>query len=220
VGPLIDKLPKQYVGKDWSKESVGRAITPADLDMLSKRSFPLCMRVMHEKLRRNHHLKNTARMHYGLFLKGIGLSLDDALQFWRSEFAKMMPVDKFDKEYAYHIRHSFGKEGKRESYTPYSCVKIISQMPGQAEDHGCPFRAFSKESLGNTLKTYGCSPSQIDGIMTEVDEKRWGHACRLYFQAKHEGYSMNELVINHPQQYFVHSERAYSTPTEETPGGQ
>ena len=27
-------------------------------------------------------------MQYGLFLKGIGLSMDDALKFWRSEFAK------------------------------------------------------------------------------------------------------------------------------------
>lgn len=27
-------------------------------------------------------------MQYGLFLKGIGLSLEQALQFWRSEFVK------------------------------------------------------------------------------------------------------------------------------------
>ena len=27
-------------------------------------------------------------MQYGLFLKGIGLTLEQALQFWRSEFTK------------------------------------------------------------------------------------------------------------------------------------
>lgn len=88
-----------------------------------------------------------------------------------------MPAEKFDKEYAYHIRHSYGKEGKKESYTPYSCQKIIMQMPGASEDHGCPFRCFNRESLVNTLRSYGCSGSQIEAILVEVDEKRWGVRC-------------------------------------------
>ena len=121
-----------------------------------------------------------------------------------------MPPEKFDKEYAYSIRHSYGKEGKKESYTPYSCVKIINQLPGHDEDHGCPFRYFTKESLVSTLGSYGCSGAVIEEILEEVEAKRWGHACRLYFQAKHDGYTMNELVINHPQQYFTHSVRFYN----------
>jgi DNA primase large subunit len=32
-------------------------VTPADLDMVSKVSMPLCMRTLHEALRSNHHLK-------------------------------------------------------------------------------------------------------------------------------------------------------------------
>jgi len=28
-------------------------------------------------------------MQYGLFLKGIGLSLEDALRFWQTEFTKV-----------------------------------------------------------------------------------------------------------------------------------
>jgi len=65
-------------------------------------------------------------MQYGLFLKGIGLTMDESLEFWRSEFGQIMPVDKFDKEHAYNIRHNYGHEGKHVSYSPYSCVKIIN----------------------------------------------------------------------------------------------
>lgn len=46
------------------------------------------MRHLHKALRENHHLRHGGRMQYGLFLKGIGLSLEQALQFWRSEFVK------------------------------------------------------------------------------------------------------------------------------------
>lgn len=55
---------------------------------LSGKSFPLCMRQLHQSLRENHHLRHGGRMQYGLFLKGIGLSLEQALQFWRSEFTR------------------------------------------------------------------------------------------------------------------------------------
>lgn len=46
------------------------------------------MRQLHQSLRENHHLRHGGRMQYGLFLKGIGLSLEQALQFWRSEFIR------------------------------------------------------------------------------------------------------------------------------------
>lgn len=58
--------------------------------------------------------------------QGIGLPVEEALRFWRTEFAPVTPSDKFDKEYTYNIRHNYGVEGKRTNYTPYSCVKIIS----------------------------------------------------------------------------------------------
>lgn len=114
---------------------------------------------LHNALRSEHHLKHFGRLQYGLFLKSIGLTLEQALAFWRSEFIKKMEPDKvewqslkcglcslasllllflqFEKQYAYNVRHGYGKEGKRANYTAYSCMKIIlSNPPGHGDWHG------------------------------------------------------------------------------------
>ena len=44
-------------------------------------------------------------------LQAIGLPLEEAMIFWRTEFAPKVPGDKFDKEYAYNIRHNYGEMG-------------------------------------------------------------------------------------------------------------
>jgi len=52
------------------------------------------MKRLHVVLRSEHHLKHQARQQYGLFLKGAGLPLEQALILWRSEFTKKMDADK------------------------------------------------------------------------------------------------------------------------------
>lgn len=49
-------------------------------DYLSSKYFPLCARMCHESLRERHHLKYFGRNQYQLFLKGIGVSLEDSLK--------------------------------------------------------------------------------------------------------------------------------------------
>lgn len=45
--------------------------------------MPLCMKQLHSALNREHKLKHWGRLQYGLFLKGAGLSVDDAMAFWQ-----------------------------------------------------------------------------------------------------------------------------------------
>lgn len=61
---------------------------------LASTSFPLCMRRLHTHLRKEHHLRHFGRMQYGLFLKGIGMTLEDALKFWKIEFTKKIDSDQ------------------------------------------------------------------------------------------------------------------------------
>ncbi|XP_068183599.1 DNA primase large subunit [Antennarius striatus] len=206
--PLLNHLSHAYVGQDYSiQKNVGK-ISLEQIDSLAGKSFPLCMRQLHQALRENHHLRHGGRMQYGLFLKGIGLSLEQALQFWRSEFIRgKVDADKFDKAYAYSIRHMFGKEGKRTDYTPYSCMKVIlSNPPSQGDHHGCPFRHSDPELLKQKLQFYKVSPSGISQILELVKGMHYQVACQKYFELTHNTEDTN-FSLSHPNQYFIESQK-------------
>lgn len=203
--PKLTNLSRQYVGQDYTqKRSTGAKVTLDQIDSLSKSSYPLCMRQLHTAMKEHHHLKHFGRLQYGLFIKGIGLSLEEALIFWRSEFTKVMDVDKFDKQYSYNIRHSYGKEGKRQDYTPYSCMKIImTNPPGPGDHHGCPFRHTDADLLRQRLAAYRVPKKDVDEIMEFVKESHYQLACTRYFEVTH-GLTASS-AINHPNQYFDES---------------
>ncbi|XP_055491027.1 DNA primase large subunit [Leucoraja erinacea] len=206
--PLLSNLSCAYVGQDYSvQKNVGK-ISLDQLDSLATKSYPPCMRQLHNALRDNHHLRHGGRMQYGLYLKGLGLTLEQALLFWKSEFIKgKVEPDKFDKSYAYNIRHNFGKEGKRTDYTPFSCMKIIlSNPPGQGDFHGCPFRHSDVDLLKPKLQSYKISPAEINQILDLVKGMHYQLACQKYFELTH---NIDEIgfSLNHPNQYFIESQK-------------
>ena len=150
---LLKGLHQSYSGNDYN--SVKAVIPIETLDTLAVKSYPLCMRQLHEQLRAAHHLKHGGRLQYGLFLKGIGVTLEDSLRFWREEFTKIIDLDKFEKQYAYNVRYNYGKEGSKRNYTPFSCLKIINNTVGPGDTHGCPFRHCEPSNLKNRLIGYG-----------------------------------------------------------------
>uniref|UniRef100_A0A3Q2R4L6 DNA primase large subunit n=1 Tax=Fundulus heteroclitus TaxID=8078 RepID=A0A3Q2R4L6_FUNHE len=197
-----------YFGQDYSgQKNVGK-ISLEQIDSLAGKSFPLCMRQLHKALRENHHLRYGGRMQYGLFLKGIGLSLEQALQFWKMEFIQgKVDADKFDKAFAYNIRHMFGKEGKRADYTPYSCMKVIlSNPPSQGDYHGCPFRHSDPELLKQKLQFYKVSPSGVNQILELVKGMHYQLACQKYFELTHN-VEDSAFSLSHPNQYFIESQK-------------
>ncbi|KAL6899220.1 hypothetical protein ACP4OV_005878 [Aristida adscensionis] len=203
--PIVEALSNAYFGPDYSQPKDDVEISLKDIDQLAATSFPLCMRHMLDKLRENHHLKHGGRMQFGLFLKGAGLKLEDALAFWRAEFSQKVGSERFDKEYAYSIRHNYGKEGKRTDYTPYSCQKIISATPGVGDHHGCPYRHFGEENLRAALNKMGVSAHKLEEIMDKVKNRHYQLACTLTFEATHD--VTCDAGINHPNQYFSESQK-------------
>ena len=130
----MDRLSTE---KAFSAEP-GERLTAERVQEAADRNMPLCMRHLHAGLRKEHKLKHWGRLQYGLFLKGAGLDLEQALVFWESMFAKIMSRDDFLKKHGYGFRHMYGKEGARKNYTPYSCMKIImGSPPEQNAYHVC-----------------------------------------------------------------------------------
>lgn len=198
-----------------------------DIDRYAELHFPLCMKHLHHKLRENHHLKYNGRVQYRMFLKGLGVSVGESLVFFRSEFVKVMPTATFEKEHAYHIRHSYGLEGSRKDYEPLACAQIIhGSTPRHGQYHGCPFRHWDEATLCRELSRCGLDPSTVSRVAGEVGQGRSQSACRMLFDATHHvSYAQaaqqsqgtgvavqggGGVVVQHPNAYVEVSERAES----------
>ncbi|KAF1769729.1 hypothetical protein GCK72_001546 [Caenorhabditis remanei] len=215
-GRLLPRLARlsnnAYSGKDYNGEQADGSIiiTRHMIDKLAVRSFAPCMKQMHKNLRLNHHLKYGARRQYGLFLKGIGLSLEEAIAMMRDEFTKKIPSDKFDKEYSYNIRYMYGKEGRRVPQTAMSCATIILNNPPSATDcHGCPFRHSEKQVLKQKLSGESIlKKDQVELIVDLAESNQYDKACTRYFEFTHhlEEGGLGQR-ITHPNQYYEESQK-------------
>ena len=99
--------------------------------------------------------------------------MDESLTFWKSEFTRKADIDadKFEKNYAYNIRHSYGQEGKRNDYKPWNCNKTINlTAPGKGEYHGCPFKTFSDDNLVQLINSYGLSKEEMNVVLNKKRE--------------------------------------------------
>lgn len=168
--------------------------------------MPLCMAQLQIALGKEKHLKHWGRLQYGLFLKGAGLSLEDAMMY----FERMFVGKDFTKEYAYNFRHMYGKEGKRQSYPPYTCSKIInSNAPNANEHHGCPYKHHTVEDVSQMLSKLGVAPSQQKPIMAQQKSHNYQLACVEHFKAVYPGVTPTENNFgNHPNAWFASSVKA------------
>ncbi|CAG0894978.1 unnamed protein product [Cyprideis torosa] len=184
---------------EFNHSASGTSVRRQELDMLAEESFPLCMRFMHRSLRETHHLKHMGRMQYGLFLKWIGVPLEESIELFKEEFGKVRDPTKFDRTYGYSIRHNYGKEGKRVNYSAYNCESIAKAVPGAGEVHGCPFKNMDNRMLRTKLK--GLKEDDIQSILAQTDPKM---RCSMFFQFSH-GLEKPHSVISHPNGYFLWS---------------
>ncbi|CAG9861402.1 unnamed protein product [Phyllotreta striolata] len=201
IGNLLENLHYIHTG-DVSYEDTQDALNPANLDSYAKQFFPLCMSTLFNVLKTQHHLKHFGRLSLLLFLKGIGLSLENTMELWRNEFTKNPKIDSntFEKQYAYLVRHSFGQAGARVSYSPHSCLKIIMSNVGQGEYHGCPFKTWDPVYLKQKLTELGLGSQAVTSIVESASGGHYQVACTKCFEGNYGQAPASS--INHPNQYF------------------
>ncbi|KAK9890848.1 hypothetical protein WA026_012194 [Henosepilachna vigintioctopunctata] len=204
INTFLLNLYNSYTGKDYSTPNSEKEIDIRNLDNYSKKHFPLCMKHLHETLRASHHLKHDSRLQYGLFLKAIGVRFDDALEFWREEFTKIMDNDKFEKNYSYNVKHAYGKVGSMVNYSPFSCLKIIMGSVGAGDHHGCPFKHWDASLVKRKMMDCGVASEGIESILALVKNGHFQIACTKYFEFTHS-LQAPSTTINHPNQFFEES---------------
>ena len=225
--PILNHLARSFATPDSTLSDAdsalpGGAIAAASIDALAQQHFPLCMRHLHTSLRANSHLRHYGRLQYTLFLKGLGLSLDEALAFWRRAF-RLVTDDTFNKEYRYNVRHAYGDVGgdanrRGRGYAPHSCQRILTEHPpGAGEHHGCPYRHFGVDNLVSLLQGTGVNDREVlRGVREDIGHKKYHIACNRVFDHAHRAEikkakeagtwtSADSETIVHPNTYFKRS---------------
>lgn len=140
------------------------------------------------------------------------MTMEDSMVFFQREFTKIMTPEKFQKEYTYNIRHMYGKEGKRTSYSAYNCMKIIMGTPPNSGDHhGCPYRHYGDDHLSSVLgKLQIGSASDRNEIMNLKKKKHFTLACQKQFEVLHPSATgVKDLNLNgvgeHPNAWYAAS---------------
>jgi DNA primase large subunit len=179
--------------------------------------FPLCMKRADDHLRREHHVKHNGRWMYGLFLKAIGLSIEESLKLFGSLLSLKAAKD-FDKSaYAYNLRHMYGKEGKRTSYSSLTCTTIVNMAPNvdRFDCHGCPYRFKEEGQLRSLLQqpratvtgqAVRITPQDIEDIVQDSKGMHYTRACFKYFVATHRDVVVaRDTLFRSPLEYYLAS---------------
>jgi DNA primase large subunit len=190
-----------------------RTTTVADIETLYDKSFPPCMRRLHKALVKDNHLRHGGRMQYSLFLKGLGLPMEELLRFWSSKFAVYAQSEAKLRPYLYGIRHMYGKEGKGVDYTPFGCLKIITSSVPPNEPHGCPFNPahLQPEVLcAEVLEAAGLSQVDAHEVAEIAAAGHYQIACGRFFVLRHPGVPDTEIAVNHPNGFAAQSRRYWA----------
>lgn len=222
---ILDCIRQLYLAEENKSFDPSASIETISLNQLQESipAMPLCMYNMITKLQQNHHLRHAARMQLGVFLKACGLTMDESISFWKSQFARgNISADKFQKQYAYNIRHQYGREGKRRNLPAFNCVKIITDQSAPGEHHGCPYREFEDSRLRSTLRAVGVDPQAIPVIAERAKEKNFQLACGMCFASSQPGqhpfneYGLPQFIPDHPNAYFIEARKRRFGPAPES----
>ena len=187
-----------------------KALALPELPDAMEESAPLCMRRSFAVLKEAHHLKHGGRWQLGLFLKGIGVSMHDALAFWQREFMQGGTTpDAFHRDYEYNIKHQYGQAGSNKNYRPLSCQTVIAARSDTTCATGCPFKTCASARLKGILNQMKVPLTVVTEAVRDAENKNYQLACGKVYKGLH-GEQLLDEVVTHPNQYFAESRKHYA----------
>jgi len=128
---LSDKINTFYNSKIASWKNINQSLSLEEL-MNNKNVLPPCMLFSLKSLFVNHRLAHDPRYRLTLFLKDIGIPLEQTLSLFKEEYSKCGNSgstcthnwDQHNKKIEYNIRHTYGTMGSKKNYSMTSCTLI------------------------------------------------------------------------------------------------
>lgn len=184
---LLNKFKKELF--PFVTKSTTDILLSNEVDIVSK-VFPPCMLNLHQNLRKRHRLSHSQRFYYSLFLKDIGMPVEEAVDFWKAEYGQSPngshncchQWERDEKKYLYGIRHMYGLEGRRKSYTSVSCQRIQSSDTS-CNEGGCPFKSFDNLQTLLLQNNRSCTDTLLSKINELKKSHQYSKACILYLKS-------------------------------------
>jgi len=208
--PILENILKGMDNTYKSTKLAGNAIRASQIKKL-KANMPLCMRqIITEDCEKKGYARHWGILHLSLFLKGIGMPLDQAAKFW----TKSMKDGKKGKEVVGNLNHMYGKTGARRDYSPFGCQKLFESVkdtkPEKGCHYGCPFVYYSATQLVTTLRNMNLNDNDCTEVVKYKSERQYTLACRKVFEATHRDLLAKEAITiedvactwDHPNRYF------------------
>ncbi len=161
--------------------------------------FPQCMLDLYNIIMSKGHLNHTERFQLGLYLKRLGMSVDERLHFWYTN-----AVDKTRMAYeqfargnpGYIIRHMYGMEGGEIDYNAPACNKLQFE-------YYCTFMHQAVEVIDKRLRNEFKNPSNktenaIRLLESKVVDNKPSEACAALFSLR---YNRGCRPVVHPISY-------------------
>ncbi|XP_038218730.1 DNA primase large subunit-like [Zerene cesonia] len=207
--PRINEIVAKVRNSCRGKISSPNSLSCHEVDGASK-SFPPCMLNLHLQLRKRHRLSHEQRFNYSLFLKDIGMPVNESIEFWKMEYSKAAHAhscchnwEQDEKKFLYGIRHMYGLEGGKKSYSCRNCSQI-QNIENSCSEGGCPFKSFGDAQMQQLLYL-----NENDSLLSQINELKVKHqyskACVLYLENKlNDSIDCDKVTLNlTPVTYFL-----------------
>ena len=142
------------------------------------------MALLYSKLKKDKKLKHEDRFQLSLFLKDIGLSVEEQIVLWETLYSSQKTRggnlwSDNRRKYIYGIRHMYGLEGKRVEYNSKTCRRVMEG--GRGGDLHCPLVGDVEDIYKYLKRSTKVTDKEAKEVVMMCNEGKVMKACSSLF---------------------------------------